>query len=111
MSGLRSALMEAVTSIVRQPVRTLLCALGTVVAVGAFTTTNGLTESASNAVSASFNEIQATTVEFQGPSFLEGLGEYNADQRGGAERQHQQQPVQRPARGRNGVLRKTERGS
>ena len=70
MSGLRSALVEAATSIVRQPVRTLLCALGTVVAVGAFTTTNGLTESASNAVSASFNELRATTVEFQGPSTL-----------------------------------------
>ena len=70
MSGLGSALSEAVTSIVRQPVRTLLCALGTVVAVGAFTTTNGLTESAANAVSASFNELRATTVEFQGPSTL-----------------------------------------
>ena len=70
MSGLRSALAEAVTSIVRQPIRTLLCALGTVVAVGAFTTTNGLTESASNAVSTSFNELRATTVEFQGPSTL-----------------------------------------
>ena len=70
MSGLRSALMEALTSIVRQPTRTLLCALGTVVAVAAFTTTNGLTESASNAVSASFNELRATTVEFQGPSAL-----------------------------------------
>lgn len=70
MSGLRSAVGEAVTSIVRQPARTLLCALGTVVAVGAFTTTNGLTESASNAVSSSFNELRATTVEFQGPSTL-----------------------------------------
>ncbi|MGO9898948.1 MAG: ABC transporter permease [Solirubrobacteraceae bacterium] len=70
MSGLRSALAEAVTSIARQPMRTLLCALGTVVAVGAFTTTNGLTESASSAVSASFNELRATTVEFQGPSTL-----------------------------------------
>ena len=70
MSGLRSALVEAVTSIARQPMRTLLCALGTVVAVGAFTTTNGLTESASSAVSASFNELRATTVEFQGPSTL-----------------------------------------
>jgi putative ABC transport system permease protein len=70
VSGLRSGLAEAVTSIVRQPTRTLLCALGTVIAVGAFTTTNGLTESASNAVSASFNELRATTVEFQGPSTL-----------------------------------------
>ncbi|MGH2893383.1 MAG: ABC transporter permease, partial [Solirubrobacteraceae bacterium] len=70
MSGPRSAIMEAAMSIVRHPVRTLLCALGTVVAVGAFTTTNGLTESASNAVSASFNELRATTVEFQGPSSL-----------------------------------------
>lgn len=70
MSGLRSGFVEAATSIVRHPVRTLLCALGTVVAVGAFTTTNGLTESASNAVSASFNELRATTVEFQGPSSL-----------------------------------------
>jgi putative ABC transport system permease protein len=70
VSGLRSAVGEAVTSIVRQPARTLLCALGTVVAVGAFTTTNGLTESASNAVSSSFNELRATTVEFQGPSTL-----------------------------------------
>lgn len=70
MNGLRSSLAEAATSIVRQPVRTLLCALGTVVAVGAFTTTNGLTQSASNAVSTSFNELRATTVEFQGPSTL-----------------------------------------
>jgi len=70
VSGLRSTLVEAVTSIVRQPVRTLLCALGTVVAVGAFTTTNGLTESASSAVSKSFNELRATTVEFQGPPTL-----------------------------------------
>jgi putative ABC transport system permease protein len=70
VSGLRSAIVEAAMSIVRHPVRTLLCALGTVVAVGAFTTTNGLTESASNAVSASFNELRATTVEFQGPSSL-----------------------------------------
>ena len=70
MSGLRSGFVEAATSIVRHPVRTLLCALGTVVAVGAFTTTNGLTQSASNAVSASFNELRATTVEFQGPSSL-----------------------------------------
>lgn len=70
MSGLRSAVVEALTSIVRQPARTILCALGTVVAVGAFTTTNGLTGSASNAVSASFNELRATTVEFQGPSTL-----------------------------------------
>src|ERR1700761_3612078 len=57
-------------SIVRHPGRSLLCAIGTVVAVGAFTATNGLTESASNAVSASFNELRATTVEFQGPSSL-----------------------------------------
>jgi putative ABC transport system permease protein len=70
MSGLLSGIAEAVTSIVRQPVRTLLCALGTVVAVGAFTTTNGLTRSASNAVSSSFNELRATTVEFQGPTTL-----------------------------------------
>jgi putative ABC transport system permease protein len=70
VSGLRSALAEAVTSIVRHPMRTLLCAVGTVVAVGAYTTTNGLTESASNAVSTSFNELRATTVEFQGASTL-----------------------------------------
>jgi putative ABC transport system permease protein len=70
ISDLRSAVVEAVTSIVRQPTRTLLCALGTVIAVGALTTTNGLTESASNAVSTSFNELRATTVEFQGPSTL-----------------------------------------
>jgi putative ABC transport system permease protein len=70
VSGLGSAFAEAATSIARQPVRTLLCALGTVVAVGAFTTTNGLTESASNAVSTSFNELRATTVEFQGPSTM-----------------------------------------
>ena len=70
MSGLRSMTVEAAVSIVRHPVRTLLCALGTVIAVGAFTATNGLSESASNAVSASFNELRATTVEFQGPSSL-----------------------------------------
>jgi putative ABC transport system permease protein len=61
---------EAIMSVVRQPVRSLLCALGTVIAVGAFTTTEGLTTSASNAVAASFNELQATTVVFQGPSTL-----------------------------------------
>jgi putative ABC transport system permease protein len=65
-----TGLGSAVVSIVRHPVRTLLCAVGTVVAVGAFTATNGLTESASNAVSASFNELRATTVEFQGPASL-----------------------------------------
>jgi putative ABC transport system permease protein len=70
VTGLGSAVVEAVVSIVRHPVRTLLCAVGTVVAVGAFTATNGLTESASNAVSASFNELRATTVEFQGPASL-----------------------------------------
>ena len=70
MTGLASAVVEAVMSIARHPVRTLLCAVGTVVAVGAFTATNGLTESASNAVSASFNELRATTVEFQGPASL-----------------------------------------
>lgn len=57
-------------SVVRYPARTLLCALGTIVAVGAFTTTNGLTESASGAVSASFNELRATTVVFQGPATM-----------------------------------------
>jgi putative ABC transport system permease protein len=70
MSALRSTFVEAVMSVVRQPTRTLLCALGTIVAVGAFTTTNGLTESASGAVSASFNELRATTVVFQGPATL-----------------------------------------
>lgn len=65
-----SILAEAATSVTRHPARSLLCALGTVVAVGSFTTTNGLTESASNAVSASFNELQATTVVFQGPPTL-----------------------------------------
>jgi putative ABC transport system permease protein len=70
VSALRSTLVEAVMSVVRYPARTLLCALGTIVAVGAFTTTNGLTESASGAVSASFNELRATTVVFQGPATL-----------------------------------------
>ena len=66
LTGLWSALLEAGTSIARQPVRTLLCAIGTVVAVAAFTATNGLGQSAKNAVSNSFNELRATTVEFQG---------------------------------------------
>lgn len=70
MSLLQSMIAEAVTSVVRHPGRSLLCALGTVIAVGAFTTTNGLTDSAANAVSASFNELRATTVVFQGPSTL-----------------------------------------
>jgi putative ABC transport system permease protein len=68
--GLRAAIAEAWITILRQPVRTLLAAVGTVVAIGAFTTTNGLTEGASNAVSASFNELRATTVGFQGPESL-----------------------------------------
>lgn len=68
--GLGSAVIEACITILRQPIRTLLCATGTVIAIGAFTTTNGLTHSASNAVSASFNELRATTVGFEGPKSL-----------------------------------------
>jgi len=62
--------VEAGVTVARQPGRTLLCAIGTVVAVAAFTATNGLTETANNAVSSSFDALRATTVEFQGPASL-----------------------------------------
>lgn len=57
---------EAFGNLLRQPARTLLCALGTVVAVGALVTLEGLGATTNGAVTASFNELRATTVEFQG---------------------------------------------
>lgn len=73
-SGTVAGIGEAATSIARQPVRTLLCAVGTIVAVAAFTATNGLAQSARNAVSSSFNELRATTVGFQGGRKLDEDG-------------------------------------
>lgn len=57
---------DAAVGLVRRPARTLLCALATAVAIAAFVTINGLTESARGAVSASFNVLRATTVQFTG---------------------------------------------
>ena len=71
---MRSVATEALRSLARHPGRTLLCAIGTAVAVGAFTATDGLTLSAANAVSSSFNELRATTVVLQGPSTLNDAG-------------------------------------
>ena len=55
---------DALTSVGRSPVRSLLCTLGTIVAVAAIVTTNGLGESARGAVAASFNVLRANTVYF-----------------------------------------------
>jgi len=57
---------EALTNLIRRPLRTLLCALGTMIAVAAFVAIDGLTDTARGAVSSSFNALRATTVEFQG---------------------------------------------
>lgn len=57
---------EALTNLVRRPLRTMLCALGTMIAVAAFVAIDGLTDTARGAVSSSFNALRATTVEFQG---------------------------------------------
>jgi ABC-type antimicrobial peptide transport system permease subunit len=46
----------------------MLCALGTTLAVAGFVALSGLTQSARNAVAASFNELRATTVQFEGGS-------------------------------------------
>lgn len=56
---------EAARSLGRHPLRTVISALGTVLAVGGFVALNGLTQSARNAVVASFDELNATTVQFQ----------------------------------------------
>jgi putative ABC transport system permease protein len=64
---------EALTSLVRRPLRTLLCALGTMIAVAAFVSIDGLTDTARGAVSSSFNALRATTVEFQGRTSVNPL--------------------------------------
>lgn len=64
--GLLATAHEAATGVSRHLARTLLCALGTTVAVVAFVVTNGLSESANNSVLGSFSALEATTVEFQG---------------------------------------------
>ncbi len=56
---------EAAISLGRHPLRTIMSALGTVLAVGGFVALSGLTQSARNAVASSFNELNATTVQFQ----------------------------------------------
>jgi putative ABC transport system permease protein len=66
--SLVAIIAEAVVGLARQPVRTILCAFGTALAVGGFVALTGLTQSARNAVSSSFNELRATTVEFEGGS-------------------------------------------
>jgi putative ABC transport system permease protein len=64
--GVLATVHEAATGVSRHLARTLLCALGTTVAVVAFVVTNGLSQSANNSVLSSFNALEATTVEFQG---------------------------------------------
>ena len=64
--GIITAAREAARNLGRQLGRTMLCALGTTVAVVAFVVINGLSASAGNAVLSSFNALAATTVEFQG---------------------------------------------
>lgn len=57
---------EAITSLSRHPLRTVSSAAATAIAVCAFVAVNGVTSSAQNAVSRTFNALAATTVEFQG---------------------------------------------
>ena len=64
--GLVSTMHDAATGVSRYLGRTLLCALGTAIAVVAFVVTNGLSQSANNSVLSSFNALNATTVLFQG---------------------------------------------
>jgi putative ABC transport system permease protein len=57
---------EAITSISRHPLRTVVSAAATAIAVCAFVAVNGITSSAQDAVSRTFNALAATIVEFQG---------------------------------------------
>ena len=56
---------EALAAITQRPVRTLLTALGTILGVGAFVTTNGLAETARAQVSSRFDALKATEVRIQ----------------------------------------------
>lgn len=79
--GVMEIWAEAILGLTRRPGRSLLCALGTIVAVGAFVAISGLTDSASGAVSAQFNSLRATTVYFQ-----TGLQAYGTLTAGGVQR-------------------------
>jgi putative ABC transport system permease protein len=58
------ALREAVRTVTRSPLRTVLTSMGTVLAVGTAIATIGLASSASGAVAGTFNVLRATTVVF-----------------------------------------------
>jgi len=63
----REVVRDALTNLARRPLRTLACALGTVVAAAALVTTDGLGSSAQQSVTSSFTALEATSIEFAGP--------------------------------------------
>jgi putative ABC transport system permease protein len=60
----RDAVRDGLLGVTRAPLRTVLTAMGTVLAVGTAIATIGLAESAAGAVSGTFNALQATVVVF-----------------------------------------------
>lgn len=60
----QDATRDALTAVIRSPLRTVLTSTGTALAVGAAIATISLSDSASGAVSATFNALQATIVTF-----------------------------------------------
>lgn len=61
----RDTVTESVAALAQRPVRTLLTALGTLLGVGAFVTTNALAETARAQVSSRFDALKATEVRVQ----------------------------------------------
>lgn len=61
----RDMIGEAAAAVGQRPVRTLLTALGTILGVGAFVATTGLTQTASAQVSSRFDALKATEVRVQ----------------------------------------------
>ncbi len=91
---IRDALAEALTNITRTPSRTILTSLGTALAVGTAIATVGLAESASGAVSSTFNQLQATVVTFTDNRPREQPAALTESSEGGLEA-----PARRPQRG------------
>lgn len=61
---MQDAVRDALAAVIRSPLRTVLTSTGTAPAVGTAVATIGLSDSASGAVSATFNALQATIVTF-----------------------------------------------
>ena len=87
--SIKDAIREATLNVSRSPLRTVLTSMGTVLAVGTAISTVGLADSASGAVSDSFNQLRATTVTFtdnspqQLPLALTEAGEKSLDRLNG----------------------------